>query len=142
MKLGKIEEAEKEKDLATLASLNKNKVDLETLKLEKQEKLKNSMKMYQDVLKIDPEDVFANFSLGEINFKLNYFKEAKKYLKRVIALDEKHSKAYLVLAKTLLKLEEFDRTSEILDRGIKIAALKGENKNLLEMQDLKELCSK
>jgi tetratricopeptide (TPR) repeat protein len=140
MKLGKIEEAEEEKALATVSSFKalgkeaslKNEKEREALK--EMEDLKRKEEMFKQVLEIDSVDIIANFGLGEISFKRKEYKIAEGFLSTALKVDPSHSRAYLVLGKVYEALKEFSKAIETYESGIKIASKKGEMMPANEMQ--------
>ncbi len=140
MKLGKIEEAEAEKALATVKSFSvfgeeaKLKKMLEEEKKKKEEDMARREKMFYQVLDIDPEDTVALFGLGDIAFYREQFKNSVTYLEKVVTLDEKYSVAYLMLGKALEAVGNLDRASQVYKKGIDVASKRGDMMPANEMQ--------
>jgi len=142
MRMGKIEEAEEEKSLATVKSFEKFgeearlKKRLQEEKNQKQEELLRREKMFIQVLEIDNEDSVANFGLGDIAFSRNEFEKAKTCFEKSLLSNKNYSVAYLMLGKTLLKLNELDNAQKIISEGIHIASKRGDMMPANEMQSL------
>lgn len=105
MKLGKIEEAEEEKSLATVAGFKKLGKEAEAKKSQEQQRadrekdLERRASMFVQVLELDQEDLIANFGLAEINYEKKNWDEARKYTDITLSLDPKHLKAKNLKAK-------------------------------------------
>ena len=140
MKLGKIEEAEAEKSLATVKSFAhfgeeaKVKKALAEEARKKEEEMQKREKMFLQVLEIDAEDVIALYGLGDINYFRKNFETASEYLEKVISFDPKYSVGYLLLGKCYEALLKKDQAIKIYEVGIKVASKAGEMKPANEMQ--------
>ena len=140
MKLGKIEEAEAEKSLATVKSFAmfgseaKLKKQLEEEKKKKEEDLLRREKMFQQVLEIDPEDTIALFGMADIYFFRKEFEPSVSNLEKVVKLDPKYSNAYLLLGKGYEALEQKEKAKEIYKEGIAVASRQGDMMPANEMQ--------
>ncbi len=140
MKLGKIEEAEAEKSLATVKSFAhfgeeaKIKKALEEEARKKEEEMHKREKMFLQVLEIDSEDVIALYGLADINYYRKNFESACSFLEKVISLDPKYSVAYLLLGKCFEALLKKDHAIKIYESGIVVASRAGEMKPANEMQ--------
>ena len=132
MKLGKIEEAEKEKSEATFKSFAVHGEDAKRQKAEadarasQEAEMIQREQMFRQVLEIDPDDTIANNGLGEIYLERGDFDQSIIYYERVIATDEQYSVAYLGLGKALKKSGQNERAKEVLERGIAIASKRGD----------------
>ena len=142
MKVGKIEEAEEEKALATVSSFKSFGKEATAKKLieeaaqKKIQDLERKESMFKQVIEIDEVDIIANFGMGEISFQKKDFHEAQRYLEIALNTDPKHSRAYLMLGKVFEQLELPDKAIEIYQKGIKVASKKGEMMPANEMQSL------
>lgn len=140
MKLGKIEEAEKEKDLATVKSFKKAGNDAKNKKLEaelkkqKVEELKKREDMFLQVLELDRLDLIANFGMADISFYRSEYEKALDYLNKVIEHNPKYSNAYLLLGKTYEGMNKGSEAMEIYKKGIPVASLNGDMMPANEMQ--------
>lgn len=140
MKLGKIEEAENEKSKATLKSFAKfGKEASEKRAKEEQEKQQQKEweereSLFLQVLEIDPEDTLANYGVGSIAVEKKNWEKAREHLERVLAADEKYSVAYLALGKAYMGLGDKAKAKEIFQKGIKVAAAKGDLMPANQMQ--------
>jgi tetratricopeptide (TPR) repeat protein len=142
MRLGKIEEAEAEKALATVKSFAvfgeeaQIKKKLEEEKLKKLQDMEKREKMFLQVLEIDPEDSVALYGLADIFFSRGKYHEAILNLEKVVAYDEKYSVAYVLLGKGYLEIKEKARAQETFEKGIKVATQRGDMMPANEMQSL------
>lgn len=141
MKLGKIEEAEEEKSLATVAGFkqlgeeSKQKKVLEEQLQQEKEELERKKGMFLQVLEIDQDDLIANFGMGEYHFKMEDYSNAILFLEKTLELDPGYSRAYLILGKSYLKLKDTQKAKEVFDKGVKVATEKGELMPANEMQE-------
>lgn len=140
MKTGKIEEAENHKSLATLKSFKKfgeesqlKEAEAQALRAQQEDWLRRE-KMFREVLEIDPEDTLANYGLGSIAVERSHWDEGRGYLEKVIAADPKYSVAYLALGKAYKGLGQIDKSREIFQQGIIVAAAKGDFMPANQMQ--------
>ncbi|MEH0860168.1 MULTISPECIES: CDC27 family protein [unclassified Halobacteriovorax] len=143
MKLGKIEEAEEEKALATVASFKRfgdeakaKKAKEEQERAEKEERARR-FEMFNKVLAIDENDVVANFGLADIHFNNEKFEKALKHLEVVLNENPKYSVAYLLKSKILFSEEKYEQCLEVIEKGIPIATSQGELMPANEMQTIK-----
>ncbi len=140
MKMGKIEEAEAEKGLATVKSFSmygeeaKLKKALDEEKKKKDADIQRREGMFKQVLEIDPDDTVALYGLGDVAFYRENFKEAVSHLERVVALDEKYSAAYLLLGKSLEASANLERAMQVYKKGIDVASKRGDMMPANEMQ--------
>ncbi len=125
MKLGKIEEAEAEKDKATVKSFKKASEDAK-LKKQQDEEIIRREGMFQQVLEIDPDDLLANFGMADIAFRRKDYESTLTLTKKVIKNHPQHSQAYLLNGKALIELKKPEEAKEILALGIEKAKKKGE----------------
>jgi len=140
MKLGKIEEAEAEKSLATVKSFAmfgseaKLKKQLEEEQKKKEEDLLRREKMFQQVLEIDPEDTIALYGMADIYFFRKEFQSSVTNLEKVVKVDTKYSNAYLLLGKAYEALNQSIKAKEIYKEGIAVASKQGDMMPANEMQ--------
>ena len=140
MKMGKIEEAEAEKALATVKSFSmfgeeaKLKKAIEEEKKKKEADILRREGMFKQVLKIDADDTVALYGMGDIAFYRENFKEAVSYLEKVVSLEEKYSAAYLLLGKSLEASGNLERAMQVYKKGIDVASKRGDMMPANEMQ--------
>jgi folate-binding protein YgfZ len=91
--------------------------------------------MFLQVLEIDPDDALAHYGLGEIAVEEERFAEAADHLGKAIVSDPNNSKAMLVLGNALEGLDDTERARETYERGIEIAAKKGDHATAQKMQE-------
>lgn len=140
MKLGKIEEAEAEKGLATVKSFSmygeeaKLKKAIEAEKQKKEEEINRREKMFLQVIEIDSEDTIALYGMADIAFFREDFKKAVELLEKVVKIDEKYSAAYLLLGKSLEASGNLERAMLVYKKGINVASKRGDMMPANEMQ--------
>jgi folate-binding Fe-S cluster repair protein YgfZ/Tfp pilus assembly protein PilF len=140
MKLGKIEEAEEEKNQATLKtfqSLGKEaeqKREIERQAEAEKQDLLRKKEMFAQVLEIDSDDELANYGMGDVLLRQGSYLESRPYLEKVLSINEKYSVAYLALGKCLEALGEQKEASVIYEKGIHIASANGDMMPANEMQ--------
>lgn len=140
MKLGRIEEAEAEKGLATVKSFAvfgeeaKLKKMLDAEKQKKEAEMQKREGMFKQVLEIDEEDTVALYGLADIAFYREEYKSAVDNLEKVVKLDEKYSVAYLLLGKSLEATGNLERAMQVYKKGIDVASKRGDMMPANEMQ--------
>lgn len=140
MKLGKIEEAEAEKGLATIKSFSmygeeaKLKKAIEAEKQKKEDDINRREKMFLQVIEIDPEDTIALYGMADVAFYREDFKKAVEFLERVVKIDEKYSAAYLLLGKSLEATANLERAMQVYKKGIDVASKRGDMMPANDMQ--------
>ena len=146
MKLGKIDEAEDQKSLATLKSFKKfgDEAKLkEQMLLEKkaqEEEWSGRENMFRQVLEIDEEDTLANYGIGAIAVERKEWPRAITHLEKVLAADPNYSVAYLALGKAYKGAGLRDRAKQVWESGVAIAAKKGDLMPANQMQsELQEI---
>ena len=137
---GWIEKAEEEKKKATLLGYKLEKFTsgsqtIRELTLKHQEENIKKIKMFQEILKMDPLDEIANFSLGKIYHEQKEHQKAKNCLKIVIKNNKNYSAAYNILGKTLIALDEKKEAISIFTQGIEVADEQG---HLAPQKSMKE----
>lgn len=138
--LGEIDAAERHLALATRVSFgggsatkDANRARQETVEREADRRRRSEL--FLQVLEIDPDDALAHFGMGEIAVELGQFTEAVEHLEKAIASDPTHSTAMLALGAALEGLENIDRARETYERGIEVAAKKGDLTTAQKMQE-------
>ncbi|MFZ8999941.1 MAG: tetratricopeptide repeat protein [Bacteriovoracaceae bacterium] len=135
MKMGKIEEAESEKDKATVKSF-KRASDEAKEKKEKEQAIKRREEMFQKVLELDSEDLLACYGMAEIYFGRDQYQQTIEMTEQIIRNHPKHSQSYLLKSKAFVALNNRNEAVEILEAGIQVAKNKGDLKPLQEMNSL------
>ena len=140
MNLGKIEEAEVEKSLATTKSFamygEEAKFKRE-LKLKEEKELADIArreKMFNQVLEIDNNDQIALFGIADINFKRKNYLDALAFVDKSIVVNPKHSQSFLLKGKCLENLGKTQEAIDVYKNGVKVAAAVGEMMPANEMQ--------
>lgn len=128
MNLGQIEKAEEEKALATLQTFENagEESHLQEQEKQAQEERKRKEKMFLQVLKIDPEDHLAHYSLGDIYYQEKNYSLALKHLEKSLECDSRHSVSYHLLALTYLSLKKDAEAKKLLEKGLAVAAKNGD----------------
>ncbi len=76
--------------------------------------------IYQYVIEHNPFEWDANYNLGFTDYKVGRLKEAEKYLRRAIAINDLHANQYLYLGLTLLKLNRVGEAEANFRRAIRL----------------------
>lgn len=140
MRLGKIEEAEEQKSLATIKSFQrfgdeaKLKEKIQQEKKHQEDEWAKREDMFRQVLEIDEEDTLANFGLGSIAVEKNLWTIAIDHLEKVIKADANYSVAYLSLGKAYKGSGDKEKAQAVWKEGIAIAAKKGDLMPANQMQ--------
>ncbi|MEM0950828.1 MAG: tetratricopeptide repeat protein [Cyanobacteria bacterium P01_H01_bin.74] len=148
MKIGNIEAAEEEKAKATMVSFRKHakqsgliadaEKQREQAALEKEKKKKaaeEKIVLFIEALKHSPDDALGNFGLASAYIELEQYSNAIDPLKKVIAAQPRHSVAHLSLGKAFEALGNADEATVIYQKGITVAADKGDLMPLKEMEN-------
>jgi folate-binding protein YgfZ len=146
MRLGRIEEAEEQKSLATVKSFQqfgqeaKLKEVADAQKQQKAQEWQQRESMFLQVLEIDPEDTLANYGIGSIAVEKGDWQRAQQHLCKVLEQDPNYSVAYLALGKAYQGLGQPEDARQTFRQGIIVAAKKGDlmpaNQMQLELDQL------
>ena len=146
LKKGNKDKAEEEKAKATVSAFRKKAKeagltppDMEAEKAKKQKALLERVGLFEEALKHAPDDPLGNFGLGSIYLELERFAEAVGPLQKVIAAQPKHTVAYLSLGKALTAVGQEAQAKEILEKGMEVAAARGD---MMPLQDMQRLLAK
>jgi tetratricopeptide (TPR) repeat protein len=148
MKIGDKEKAEEEKAKATMAAFSKKAkesglvIDLEAEKRKKEQAILAKITMFQEALAFSPDDAMGNFGLGTAFLELHRYSEAIEPFEKTLKTQPKYSVAYLSLGKALEGTKQFQKAKEIYQKGIEIAAAKGDLMPLKEMQSKLEILAR
>ena len=140
MRMGEIDKAEVEKALATSKSFAKYGDEAKQKQAEAEEKSRveketsKREEMFRQVLALDPEDEMAHLGLGDIYLQRKNFPQAIAHLNKVLDKNPKYSKAYLVLGKALKQSGDLSQARDVFQKGIDIAAGRGDFMPANEMQ--------
>ena len=140
MKLGNIEEAEKEKADATLKTFTSLGDEAEAKRAREQKEQQDQLdrqrraEMFQEVLEIDPDDTLANNGLGHLLLEEKKFDQAITHFEVVLKQDPKYSVAYLGLGQGLVEKQMWEKAKNILKEGIKVASAQGDLMPANQMQ--------
>jgi folate-binding protein YgfZ len=140
MKMGDKEKAEEEKAKATMAAFSQKAkasglvFDIEAERRKKEQATLERIGMFQEALKFNPDDPLGNFGLGSAFLELKRYSEAVEPFQRVIHAQPKHSVAYLSLGKAWEGMSEPQQAADTYQKGIEVAAAKGDLMPLKEMQ--------
>jgi len=140
MKIGDIEEAERQKALATLKKFGggMEPVDAETLAAQEREArhaaARSKQSMFAEVLAFEPDDALALMGMGRALTDLDDPAAAEPYLNRALHAQADNSSLYASLGKVLLELDRAPEAADVLQRGIDVASRKGDLMTLREME--------
>jgi folate-binding protein YgfZ len=138
--LGEIDAAERHLALATRVSfggeLREDPADRAKQELEARDgDQRRREEMFRRVLEIDPEDALAHCGLGELALERGHLDRAVEHLEQAIATDPSHAAAILALGRALEGRNDPDGAREVYERGIEIAAKKGDLSTAQKMQE-------
>ncbi len=125
MKLGRIEEAEKFKEEATLKSFLKFGQEAKNKKIEK-EKTAAREKMFLDVLAIDEFDAMALCGLAEMDLAKNDAPAALIKLNKLQSVDDKYTQSYILMGRAQELLGAISEAKVVWQKGLSLAVSKGE----------------
>jgi folate-binding protein YgfZ len=140
MKLGDKDKAEEEKAKATMAAFSKKAkesglvFDIEAERRKQEQATRDRIAMFLEALQYNPEDPLGNFGLGSAYLELKQYREAIAPLERTIQVQPKHSVAYLSLGKAWEGLNQPENARKVYEKGIEVAAAKGDLMPLKDMQ--------
>jgi len=95
-----------------------------------------SIAQLEKLLKIDPQDPFVHYGLGQECSRLGQHEDAARHYGQTIELDPNYCYAYYFLGQTLHELGRCPDAFEVLDRGIAIATGVGDGKASAELKQL------
>jgi len=90
--------------------------------------------MFEQVIEIDSDDLFANNGLGNCYNILEQYQLAEPYLLKAIQIKPNHTVAYQELGRTYEGLGQTEKAIEAFKKGIDVAAQKGDITPLKAMQ--------
>ncbi len=130
--LGRIEDAERERDLAARAELEQRRRRRQETEAEDSEHQRRAAdrrrreEMFSRVLEIDPEDPLALLGLGELRLEEERFSDAVEHLERSLEADPNASAAHLALGRAREGLGEPGRAADAYRRGLDVATRRGD----------------
>lgn len=137
---GMIEEAEEEKAKAAVLQMKaaRDANQAEQMAAAERERIRQEaaerIRMFEEVLEIDPEDALATFGMGMAYMQLGEYERALPFLDRATRVQKDYSVAFLNLGKCQ---EYLDRKSEAIEAyraGIRAAGRKGDLMPMREME--------
>ncbi len=137
---GLIPEAEEEKAKAAVLQIERagaERAARETAESERrriEDEARERIRMFLEVLEIEPDDPLATFGLGKAYIQLNQFPEALPHLTRATEIQKDYSAAWLDLAKCHEFLGHMDDAIATYRQGIAAAARKGDLMPMREME--------
>lgn len=114
--------------------VSKAKEDEEKKKVSEEE-TRERMGMFKQVLEIDADDQLANYGIGDCLVELSQFEEAIPHLQKSLELKPTHTVGYLVLGKAYEGLKRADDARSTYEKGIDVAAKRGDMEPLKKMQE-------
>jgi folate-binding protein YgfZ len=140
MEQGNKELAEEEKAISMSITMEKIAREMREQQQQQEQKkkqiedAKERIEMFKQVLEIDPEDQLANYGIGNLLVDIEQFQEAIPHLRKAVALKPNHTAAYCALGKALQGDKQINEAIEIYNRGIEVAAQRGDMTPLKEMR--------
>ncbi len=99
-----------------------------------EQETRRRMEMFSQVLDIDAEDFLANYGMGDCLVALGEFEKAIEFLEKAIRIKNNHTVSYLALGRAFAGAGQHARAIETWERGIEVAAQRGDLEPLKEMQ--------
>lgn len=137
---GMIEEAETEKAKAAVLQIKRasDARKAEEIAVAERDRIireaHDRIRMFEEVLEIDPDDSLATFGMGAAYMQLDQHERAVPYLERATRTQKDYSAAWLNLGKCLEFSGHADRAADAYRAGIKAATRKGDLMPLREME--------
>ncbi len=119
--------------LAAKEAMQQHKEKEDSAKIEAEARERQAM--FEQVIEIDADDLFANNGLGNCYNILKEYALAEKYLLKALAIKPAHTVAYQELGTTYEGLGQLDKAVAIYKAGIDVAAQKGDMTPLKAMQN-------
>ena len=97
------------------------------------------LEQIQQMLVLDPDDVFLQFSLAMEYVKLGRHEDALLQFTRVNQMDADYVPAYFQQAHTLVALQRSDEARQVLQQGIEAATRVGDTHAASQMSQMLNL---
>jgi len=88
--------------------------------------LEARINQFKNMAESDPDNELGHFSLGKAYVDAGRFAEAVGPLKRVLQLNPTYSRAYQILGRAQLELDQREQAVATLKRGYEVAAERGD----------------
>lgn len=136
MKLGDIEEAERQKALGTMKrfGVSGDAAAAAQQRAARETEAQRRLDMFQEVLDLDPEDPLALAGAGDALTDLDRPEEAEPLLARAVAAQPEQTAPYLKHGKALEALGRADEAAAVYRAGIAVASRRGDLQPLREME--------
>ncbi len=137
---GMIPEAEEEKARAAVLQIERAGAERRAKEVAESERhrleseARERIRMFTEVLEIDPDDPLATFGLGKAYIQLNQFEDALPHLERATQVQKDYSAAYLDLGKCHEFLGHAGAAAATYRAGIAVASRKGDLMPMREME--------
>ncbi len=137
---GMIEEAEEEKAKAAVLQMKaaRDANQAEQMAAAERERIRQEaaerIRMFEEVLEIDPEDALATFGMGMAFVQLGEYEKALPFLDRATRVQKDYSVAFLNLGKCQEYLDRKGEAIEAYRAGIRAAGRKGDLMPMREME--------
>ena len=95
-----------------------------------------TIEQLEKLLKIDPDDPFVHYGLGQECAKIGEHARAIEYFDQAISLDDCYCYAYYFKAISLAELGRKDEAAAVIQTGIEKAVASGEAKARSELESL------
>ncbi|MBI4586998.1 MAG: Fe(2+)-trafficking protein [Planctomycetes bacterium] len=94
------------------------------------------IQVFTNMLKADPENELAHFTLGKLYLESGDLESAEKSLRQTLGLNPRHSVAMKLLGQVLMERGRKEEAIEMLKNGVLLAHEKGEYQPRNQMQEL------
>jgi len=91
-----------------------------------QSKLNDAIKIFEKIIKIQPNFYFAYHNMGNVLKDLSRLDEAKTYYQKCIKVNPNYIQAYISLGKILLDLHKLDESAVVFKQALKLEPENGE----------------
>ena len=126
-KLNQYDSLEKKvRELINKYDKNTNLYNILGVTLIGQSKLNDAIKIFEKIIKIQPNFYFAYHNIGNALTDLSKLDEAKTYYQKCIKINPNYTQAYISLGKILLDLHKLDESVVVFKQALKLEPENGE----------------
>ena len=126
-KLNQYDSLEKKvRELINKYDKNTNLYNILGVTLIGQSKLNDAIKIFEKIIKIQPNFYFAYHNIGNALKDLSKLDEAKTYYQKCIKINPNYTQAYISLGKILLDLHKLEESAIVFKQALKLEPKNGE----------------
>ena len=93
----------------------------------------------QEMLQLEPDDVFLNYALAKAFVAEDRIEEGKRQFRRTLQLDPDHVAGHFQLAQVLASEDDTDEARKVVTRGIDVARKANDSHAVMEMTEFLEM---